>query len=400
MKLFRGESREQGGAVVEMALMMMIFVPLIMYVMFIQDAMHHLLSIQETAIASIWDFSTAPFGVNKNVSRKISSINGEGSVDKYNKWQFIDHESAYIHVENPELMRDDDATDADGNGLRSHHSSPFVETTWVGGSSSKDSNYSQYYNKNGSQVVCQRQGDRSFSLASIVGGVGQYASKYAPYGGNYVCWAKGFILNKILPRVFMPEFIKTDVYSGQKYGSGNAHDHATSSSESQQEQVQNGGSDLFLYFRARAALLADSWAAFEDHLESFARHKDYKIEYLHDAWGPSQNQDFYERVNVYFSQGGGLLSVINLQKIGAIASYQSKLTSEHLAAPLVISQPSLLWLAATYSHSGERYKAKDYVFKVQSDFLGKGHYTTSSEEYLRRAETDRTEYYLGWKKEE
>lgn len=398
MRHFRGESRELGGAVVETALLMMIFVPLIMYVMFIQDAMHHLLSIQEAAIASIWDFSTAPFGVNKKVSQKLSTTNGEGSVDKYNKWQFIDHESAYIHVENPELMRDDDATDSNGNGLRSHHNSPFVETTWVGGSSSKDSSYGQYYNKNGSQVVCQRQGDRSFSLASIVGGVGQYASKYAPYGGNYVCWAKGFILNKILPRTFMPEFIKTDVYSGQKYGSGNAHDHAASSNESQQEQAQNGGSDLFLYFRARAALLADSWAALGDHLNS--GHKDYEIEFADDFWGPSQNQYFYERVNVYFDAGGGLLSAFNLLKTASIASYQLKLLSEHLAITLGVAQPTLLWLAATYSHSGKDYKAEDYRFKPSQNIFGKKHYTTSSEEYLKLAETDRTEYYLGFQREE
>lgn len=375
---------ETGGALVETALLMMIFVPLIMYVMFIGDAMFHLLEIQETAVASIWDYSTAPFGVNNEISKRISATNGQSSIDHHNKWQFVDHESSYTNFDNLQGMTNDER----------HHNTPFLDTTWVAtGTAQKDSSYNQYYNKNATQVVCQKQGDRSFSLANVFGGTNTYASRHAPSGGNYVCWAKGFVLNKILPRNFMPEFIKTEVFSGAKYASGDAHGNAGTAAENQQAQEKNGGSDLFMFFRARAALLADSWAALADHLDS---HKDYKIEFTHDFWGPSQTQDFYKRVNVYFSAGGGLLAVFNALKTLSIVNYQAKLATEHLAAPLLISQPSLLWLAATYSHSGKNYKATDYTFKPTLNFFGKKHYTTSSEAYLKQAETDREEYYLGW----
>ena len=397
MKRLNQKYSESGGAVVETALMMMIFVPLMMYVMFIQDAMHHLLSVQEAAISSIWDFSTAPFGVNKTVSNRITQSGQDRSIEKYNRWQFIDHESAYIDVDDPNGMKNDE----------SHHNTPFVDKTWVG--SRNDTSYSQYNNKNGSEVVCQRQNDRNFTVARVFGGIGWFGSSFANRGGNYVCWAKGAILNKILPRVFMPEFIKTDVYSGAKY-SGGAHSNASSSAQSQADQEQNGGSDLFMFFRARGALLADSWAALSDHLDS---HKDYEIDLLWENFlqQQNQNQDFHQRVSPWYksplqSLGSlsnilnmGLIELQNTIKWRQISNYKRALNNSNLASTAFVPRPEQLWLTATYSHKGRNYSEGNYMYKPSLNIFGREHFTTSSRDYLRRAGQERTEYYMGYEKE-
>lgn len=74
MKSFFDNSRECGGAVVETAILMIIFVPLVLYAFSAGEMSMSLLEAQEEVVAATWDISTFPFTLLKNSSGDIGNL--------------------------------------------------------------------------------------------------------------------------------------------------------------------------------------------------------------------------------------------------------------------------------------------------------------------------------------
>lgn len=103
--------RRRGQAAVELAVTMVVIVPLTMYVLFLQDYLSYYLDWQEAIVTSSWDFAAYDYG--KSDALKSSSINrgdmtasfnnnkannvksGVSEVAQNNRYEFCDHSSAY-----------------------------------------------------------------------------------------------------------------------------------------------------------------------------------------------------------------------------------------------------------------------------------------------------------------
>lgn len=425
---------EDGAAIVEMAVMLLIFLPLIFYTFFISDAMHHFLDAQEAVISTIWDFSRAPLGVKKNGSSALKNVSGafvSGSIDNYNRVQYADHTSARLAI--------------DVRSEEWQHNQPFAHMCW-GTTTAKDkqgndvsykeTNFEEGYygvkRNKPSQISCQYKGRVSFPSINVGGfdvgienmGLKLFASKFASNGGSdggrYICWAKGWVFNFLIPKKLFSEFTETDMISAR-----------TSSGTSSSESVQNEDEGVMI-FRARASLIAGDWSALGDHVFDEG-HSDLRVYYVNDytpqdADSKNKGKDFYLRVKEFYRGqvigSGGLnidsLNGANLHKDEKILAYLSELLSQELSFAMfsqiqqiteraggVIQKlgsylpeiglwpsPLSLWMAATYSHTGSGYNHEDYSYRPTGDyFVNNKLYTSSSKNYLEA--NNRGIYYLG-----
>ena len=416
---------EGGAAIVELAVMLLVFLPLIFYTFFISDAMHHFLDAQEAVISTVWDFSRAPLGVRKNGSPALKNVSGafvSGSIDNYNRVQYADHTSARLALD----VRSEDW----------QHNQPFAHMCW-GTTTAKDkqgndvsykeSNFEEGYygakRDKPSQISCQYKGRASFPLLVENVGLKLFIDKFDSNGnsdgGRYICWAKGWVFNYLIPKKLFSEFTDVDMISARS-------SHGTSSEES----VKNEDEGV-INFRAKASLIAGDWSALGDHV--FEKHNDLRVYYENDytpqeSDNKNKGKDFYLRVKEFYrGQISSLeeldaLNSVNLYKDKEIMKYLSELLSRELSYAMfsqiqqiteraggVIQQlgsylpeiglwpsPLSLWMAATYSHSGSEYNHKDYSYKPSGDyFVNDKLYTSSSKNYLQA--DNRGIFYLGSK---
>lgn len=427
---------EGGAAIVEIAIMLLIFLPLIFYTFFISDIMAHFLDAQETVISTVWDFSTAPLGVKKNgetsALKNVSGAFANGSIDNYNRVQYADHTSARLALD----VRSEDW----------QHNQPFAHMCW-GTSTAKDKDGNDVSYKEGnfeegyygakrnkpSQVSCQYKGRVSFptpqvSIAGLDVGVENFGLKLfikefdsngASDGGRYICWAKGWVFNYLIPKKLFSEFTETEMISARS-----SKETSSASSVQNEEGVIN--------FRAKASLIAGDWSSLADHVYG-SEHHNLEVYYVNDYTPQSEDnknkgKDFYRRVREFYRgnlEGVFALDVLataNLKKDTAIGDYLTKLLDEKLSYAMftqiqeltdraggLIAQlgehipaiglwpsPLSLWMAATYSHRGSEYNHSDYSYKPESDyFLNDELYTSSTKSYLQA--NNRGYFYLGAK---
>lgn len=141
--------RRRGQAAVELAVTMVVVVPLTMYVLFLQDYLSYYLDWQEAVVTSSWDFAAYDYG--KSEPLKSNSIDRSGLTASYNnqdansvrsgvsavaqnnRYEFCDHTSAYDSFD----------TDYDCNE-GNHHQAMAAHQCWL----------VQNKDKGGRQVTC------------------------------------------------------------------------------------------------------------------------------------------------------------------------------------------------------------------------------------------------------
>jgi len=89
---FRWRRNQAGAAMVEFSILMLVFVPCLLYGFFLADASYHQLEVQETVISTSWDFSQ-----RTQQSEDISGgLNGHiNAVQAANRAEYSDHTSSF-----------------------------------------------------------------------------------------------------------------------------------------------------------------------------------------------------------------------------------------------------------------------------------------------------------------
>lgn len=107
----------RGQAAVELAVMMVVIVPLVFYTLFLQDLLSYRLDQQETIVAPPWDFSIVNYQKDRGKERAHE-------IGSNNRKTFCDHTSAYNTYSNYN-------NDCNGQEALEHHKSLAAHACWV-----------------------------------------------------------------------------------------------------------------------------------------------------------------------------------------------------------------------------------------------------------------------------
>lgn len=233
--------RRRGAAAVELAVSMIFLVPLIMYMIFLQDMLIMKLNGQEAAVQASWDFTVLDFG---------SKIDPH-AIGRFSRLTYCDHSAAYDSYNQPYDCDD-----------QTHHKAMTAHECWIG------TDPAAY----GGQVRCtvSEQLSPSGSAAQAVAGFGQ--------GGVVTCNSRLGIMNYYLPNSFLNNFrggkgftVNVDASGTQKkkmesrWAVGNGA--ASGQDKAHGDRLQatpNGetslGSNYWRLARTEHAMLVDPWA--------------------------------------------------------------------------------------------------------------------------------------------
>jgi hypothetical protein len=232
---------ERGAAVTELVVLMVALVPMILFTMFVSDAMYHQLEAQEAVIATVWDFSTRGFGrATTSGSAQGVGNNIKDQVQTFNRAQFADHSSAYI---------DESQLTASGGGVTLNntmyfHTQPFAQVSWMGGSDG-----SSYTTSTSSQITCQYDRDQSAEDYKDPT-ANEYRDNWSA-GGIVECWGKEWLYNYVIES----QFLNSMANFGQ---AGDQFDKTLQTSSNVDSLSGSTTTDILL--KDRAGILADSWA--------------------------------------------------------------------------------------------------------------------------------------------
>ncbi|MBM4779892.1 MAG: hypothetical protein GQE15_19475 [Archangiaceae bacterium] len=240
--------RRRGAAAVELAVSMIFLVPLIMYMIFLQEMLIMKLNGQEAAVQASWDFTVLDYG---------SKVEADG-IARFSRLTYCDHSAAYDSYD-----RDYDCQDV------VHHKAMTAHECWIG----KDA--AAY----GGQVRCSlsEQLSPSGAAAQAVANFGQ--------GGVVTCSSRLGIMNYYLPNSFLNNFRggkgfavnedasgtkkdrqksrwagtggSVDLTGGQAPSQDQAHDDRMNAKENGETSL---GSNYWRLAKTEHAMLVDPWA--------------------------------------------------------------------------------------------------------------------------------------------
>ncbi|RKG57805.1 hypothetical protein D7V80_39260 [Corallococcus sp. CA054B] len=231
--------RVRGAASVEMALSMIVLIPIFMYALFLDDLLRYSLDAQEAAVTTIWDFTTQDYtkALKQSGGGGTGPQGGSSNVQHNARLTYCDHESG---IDRPDVMSGSNYADCEDTD---HHLAVVAHVCWM--------------NSNAKQVTCEAPDNGAGSLG---GGIaGQYRSQFSN-GGLIQCSARAVVENYLLPEEFLPEFSKNEKLTKKNWkqeGVAQVHENA---------QQGTGGEDGNAYFlkEQRMAIITDTWALTED----------------------------------------------------------------------------------------------------------------------------------------
>jgi hypothetical protein len=274
-----------------MALSMLVFVPIFLYALFLDDLLRYSLDAQEAALSTVWDFTVQDY--SRSLPESPSSSlppGGQSTVQKQARLMFCDHESGidsfklanYVSADGKPFQNYPDCEGTD------HHQALAAHVCWI--------------NPDARQVTCEAPDGSTGSLGVPLHG--EYQSAFTR-GGLIQCSARAVVENYLLPQSFLREFTKVDLTKKQWGGSGKAIH-----TNSEEGKAHNA------YFLAQQqlAILTDTWA-----LTRPAR------------YAPDQKKgELYERVaSLYQSSRNRPFNDLDR----AVPSFFQKATSDELLTP-------------------------------------------------------------------
>jgi len=207
---------EDGSATVEMAISMLIIVPVILYALFLDDLLRFRLDAQEAAVSTVWDLTNLDYQKGSNF---------EHGVTHDADMMFCNHTSAYDSFDKAE----------DCNSAK-HHKAVAGHVCWLP--------------KGAQQVVCT-QSDRLLAANYSLGMLqpaNSFADKYTK-GGFFSCSAREGVLNYLMPKNFLQQFSSIALTDKKKF-SGNVHTAARGAAQK----------DVFLLAKEQLGIVTDTWA--------------------------------------------------------------------------------------------------------------------------------------------
>lgn len=247
--------RKRGQAAVEMAVTMVLLVPLIMYTLFLEDLLTYKLENQEPTIVAGWDYLTPDYQKNSP------------DVQGMNRLKYCDHSAAYDSYEH-----DYDCDDS------THHEAGTAHECWIV--------------PGAEQVTCYNNtgfGD------PLLPGEAEFMTWSTQFnkGGRGMCTAKLAVVNYFLPQRFFNWAASPKKGSGKVSGTGEAPGGAQAEVISKEKRTgdihsEAGGAPPATWFMVteKFSVMSDPWAL--NHI---------------DATSPSTIQlghPFYDRASVYF----------------------------------------------------------------------------------------------------
>jgi hypothetical protein len=169
----RTQLHRRGAAATELVVLMVTVIPLIFYVIFLQDLLLYRLDQQETITSAPWDFAVVNYQKEKYRQGMMDSVNVS------NQLQFCDHTSAY-----------DSYTDSDCNGreaMEHHNAALAAHACWVSSGAAQ-------------QVLCNT--DRNFMVGIQHANVQRWHGDFGT-GGLTQCSARLAAFNKFVPQKFL-----------------------------------------------------------------------------------------------------------------------------------------------------------------------------------------------------
>lgn len=236
---------QRGAAMVELAISMLLIIPIFLYVLFLDDLLKFRLDQQEAVSSTLWDYSIQNYDQALPTEGTAAADKGNlTQVQKYARNTYCDHEGG-IDSNGTQLITE---TDKNGN---SHQS--YVD---CGGSTSSDhhkGNLSAHacWLGSGEQVTC----DQPLKDVGVVGAASDYAGEFQK-GGMYRCEGKLEVLNNLIPQQFFNDsFSKVDMSKKNWQGKNGDQAHQNGNSAD--------GSNSYIFKPSEFALVTDTWALTE-----------------------------------------------------------------------------------------------------------------------------------------
>lgn len=242
----RLERLEDGAATVEMAVLMIIFVPLILFTMYASDAVFHTLEVQEAVVVTMWDLSQQSYSQNPKPvqAREQAASFIDGTVAAFDRLQYADNIGEY--ASESKIASGGTSFSSDS----SHHIQVFGHVCWCNGRNDCEGKTS-YESARAQAVHCTLDQGTLHNLYLSLGA--DYYSLVAGAGGVVTCSAKGWLYNYLIPETFLAGFgsvNKVKLFNKKKQTASDPHS-ITSSGE-------GVGGDMLLKFRSQ--LFVDTWA--------------------------------------------------------------------------------------------------------------------------------------------
>jgi hypothetical protein len=235
MMRLRNRRSRRGAATVEMAITMLLIVPIFLYALFLDDLLRYQLSQQEAILTTLWDFTNQNYDHPLDPGQPKRDPGSATLLQQNARYMFCDHESGYDRFTQKDGDDYLDCTSEDhhkGSALVAHE-------CWLNG--------------NAHQITCVAP--KKDVGASGNGVWEKVRDGQHPNGGMFSCTGNLVVENYLLPKHFMQEFAGDgkDVQLSKenwKGAGGGYHGNA-----------ENGTSDTAYYFEPDTfALVADSWA--------------------------------------------------------------------------------------------------------------------------------------------
>src|SRR3954468_21669295 len=93
--MIRNQKKQRGAAMVELAISMLLIIPVFMYVLFLDDLLRFRLDQQEATVTTLWDYTIQNY--DQAIPTEGSSTQPAGNqsaVQKYARNTYCDHEGA------------------------------------------------------------------------------------------------------------------------------------------------------------------------------------------------------------------------------------------------------------------------------------------------------------------
>ncbi|WP_240359052.1 hypothetical protein [Pyxidicoccus trucidator] len=215
----------RGAAAVETALSLLVFVPVFLYALFLDDMLRHALDAQEAALSTIWDFTVQDYAKEP---QNGEPFDGFSNVAGYVRFMYCDHESGIDSFDTGVEPRE-------CGDLEDHHQEVVSHACWL--------------IPGAQQVQCTLNGGGSEVGAYGVSLHQSYMDEFGR-GGLIRCSARIGVQNYLLQRSVFAEFSKVDLAKDKQEKGNGVHGNASGGNES----------NAYLLPWERISIVTDTWA--------------------------------------------------------------------------------------------------------------------------------------------
>ncbi|ATB45597.1 hypothetical protein MYMAC_001182 [Corallococcus macrosporus DSM 14697] len=227
----------------EMAVCMLVIIPVFLYSLFLFDLLRHMLDAQETSLTTAWDYTVLDYEkepesvATEDGGTTTEAFSGFEMAQAYSRYMYCDHESgldSYGPGKGPECQDDE-----------SHHTDVVAHACWL--------------NVGGQQVYCSLDAD---DVGAYDDPLHQSYRSTFGRGGLIRCSARLGVQNYLLPEQFLPEFSRVRLAKEKQERANGVHNNATGKFSDGGTQAGKG-EDVYLLPEEKIAILTDTWALTE-----------------------------------------------------------------------------------------------------------------------------------------